>query len=140
MDSFTPLTGLLGGILIGLAAIGMMRFNQKICGISGIFASALPPAEKDSGWRFAFILGLLFGGLLLRIFYQEAFQYTLDHSFPFILFSGFMVGFGSRLGRGCTSGHGVCGLARCAKRSFLATALFFVTAVITASVMSFFKG
>lgn len=136
MENFTPISALIGGIIIGLAAIGLLYFNQQICGISGILEGTLPPVEQNSDWRYAFIGGLLCGGLILAYFHPIAFDFTVDRSIAYVVTSGLLVGFGTRLGKGCTSGHGVCGVARLAPRSLLATAVFFAVAIITRTILS----
>lgn len=138
MENFTPFSGFLGGILIGLAAIGLLKFNRQICGISGIAQGCIPPLVADSIWRCFFIAGLLCGGLILRYAYPVAFDFTLDHSAFYFALSGILVGFGTRLGKGCTSGHGICGIGRLAPRSLLATAIFFIVAILTRTIMIYY--
>lgn len=139
MENFTPISGLIGGCLIGLAAILIMYFNHQICGISGIFESILPPLEKNYHWKAFFILGLFTAGVILRFTYPVAFDFLIQESYVFIFFCGFLVGSGSRLGKGCTSGHGVCGIGRGSKRSVVATIIFFLTGLITASTVYLFR-
>lgn len=140
MEFFTPISGFIGGCLIGIAAFALLYFNQRICGISGIFNGILPPLPYDAGWRACFILGLLSGGVLLRIFYPVAYSFSLEPSLDIILLGGFLVGFGSRVGNGCTSGHGVCGLGRMSERSLVATVVFFITGLITATTFYTLRG
>lgn len=140
MENFTPLSGFIGGFLIGGAAIALLYFNGQICGISGIFSSVLPPAERNSDWKKFFVLGLLVGGVGLSLFYPTAYDFVIEQSAPLVLLGGFLVGFGSRLGKGCTSGHGICGIGREAGRSFVATAIFFITGLITASTIFLLRG
>ncbi len=138
MADFTPISGFLGGCLIGLAAILYLIWNHRICGISGIFQGLLPPNTSkvsENGW---FILGLLTAGFILRLLFPVAFDYTIPQPLPVVLLGGFCVGFGSSLGNGCTSGHGVCGIGRLSTRSIVATALFFAAGVITASIIGWF--
>jgi len=140
MDNFTPISALIGGFLIGAAAVALLYFNQKICGISGIYTRILPPIAKGSEWNGFFVLGLLTGGLLLLFLSPRAFNYTIDTPLPWVALGGFLVGFGSRMGNGCTSGHGVCGIGRLSGRSLLAAAIFFLTALATATLFHGVRG
>lgn len=129
---FTPISALIGGLLIGLAAAGMMLVNGRIAGISGIVARLLPPAERE-GWtdRAAFLLGLLAAPLLWLLATGEGGRQVVSSNVALMAVAGLLVGFGSVLGGGCTSGHGVCGLARLSKRSFAAVAIFMGVAIAT---------
>lgn len=140
MEHFTPITGFIGGVMIGIAASLFLVFNRQICGISGIFEGILPPLAPQASWRFAFIFGLLSGGAALRLFYPPAFDFTIASPLWLMLLAGFLVGFGSRYGRGCTSGHGVCGIGRLAPRSIFASLTFFITGIVTASLIYVLKG
>jgi uncharacterized protein len=129
---FTPISALIGGLLIGLAAAGMMLVNGRIAGISGIVARLLPPAERE-GWtdRVAFLLGLLMAPLLWLLATGEVGHQVVSSNVALMALAGLLVGFGSVLGGGCTSGHGVCGLARLSTRSFAAVAVFMGVAITT---------
>ena len=133
MTSLAPVSGLIGGALIGLAAVVLMLSLGRIAGVCGIAASALVPDDaSDRWWRVAFIAGLPLGAFLvsaagLKDWTSLAFASDL----PAMAFGGFIVGFGATIGSGCTSGHGVCGLARLSPRSIVATATFLATAVAT---------
>src|ERR1700751_2422597 len=127
MINFTPLASLTGGILIGLSATAMLLFNGKVAGISGIFAGVLRPVKADSLWRTCFIGGLGVGGLILRGLLPNAFYFGPLRSPGALTVAGLLVGFGTRLGNGCTSGHGVCGVARRSIRSIAATTTFMAT-------------
>lgn len=131
MHDFTPIPSLIGGILIGLSATMLLIFNGRIAGISGIFGGVLLPKAGDIGWRAFFLGGLLLGGLALRAFYPGAFPVEGAGSWPMVAVAGVLVGFGTRLGSGCTSGHGVCGLSRLSARSLVATLTFMATGVLT---------
>lgn len=131
MTEFTPLSGLLGGLLIGFASVIMLWGSGRITGISGIFGGLLTPTRGDIGWRAAFIGGLIFGGLLWTLVSGEALPIDLQVSWPVMIGAGLLVGFGTRLGSGCTSGHGVCGLGRLSPRSLVATLTFMAAAFIT---------
>jgi uncharacterized protein len=132
MTNFTPISALIGGVLIGLGASTMLLFNGKVAGISGIFAGILRPVKADTLWRAFFIGGLLVGGLILRGLLPNAFDLGTIRSLGALTVAGLLVGFGTRLGNGCTSGHGVCGVARLSGRSIAATATFMAmgTAVV----------
>ena len=120
---FTPWASLAGGLLIGLAATMMILFNGKIAGISGILGGLLTPKRSDIGWRIAFIAGLLLAPLAYGLVASVP-DIRLDAQGGTLLAAGLLVGFGTRLGSGCTSGHGVCGLSRMSPRSAAATAAF----------------
>ncbi len=121
---------LLGGGLIGLAAAGLMFFNGRIAGISGIW-SGLWFERGDQSGRFSFIGGLLAGGVILRLVYTPAVPDLSQVSWWQMGLAGLLVGMGTRLGSGCTSGHGVCGLARFSVRSLAATLTFMATGFLT---------
>ena len=121
--NYTPWSAWLGGALIGLAVAWLMLFNGRIAGISGITGGLFTAPRSDRAWRYAFLLGLMLSPWVYRIAMPfPAIQIT--HHFLVLVLAGGLVGFGSRLGSGCTSGHGVCGLSRGAKRSFVATSVF----------------
>lgn len=127
---------LIGGVLIGLSATLLLRFNGKIAGISGILEGGLFEAKKkENHWKFIFLLGLLAGGALLFLFYPNALVNTFDQSLFFTALGGLLVGFGTRLGSGCTSGHGVCGVSRLSLRSIVATITFIGAGVIAVAVL-----
>ena len=127
MTNFSPISSFVGGVLIGLSASGMLLFNGKVAGISGILAGVLRPVKADTLWRTCFIGGLVVGGLILRALVPEAFDFGTVRSMGALTVAGLLVGFGTRLGNGCTSGHGVCGVARLSTRSIAATATFLAT-------------
>lgn len=135
MTNFTPLESLLGGVLIGLAATLMLAMLGRICGVSGIIGGLLAPARNDAGWRIAFVAGLLAGGAIALQIRPEALAMTLDRSPVALAVAGLAVGFGTRMGSGCTSGHGVCGLARGSVRSLTATLVFMASGVATVFVV-----
>lgn len=132
METFTPLSALIGGVLIGLAASVLLLLSGRIAGISGI-VGALPTAKiGDRAWRLLFILGLLAGGAIVLAVRPAMLDTTLHRPLPILVVSGLLVGFGTRLGNGCTSGHGVCGLSRLSKRSIVAVVVFMTTGAIGA--------
>lgn len=134
MAAFNGMTALIGGLLIGISATLLLAFNGRIAGISGIVDGAVTFA-KDTGWRWLFILGMVLGGGLYE--YGLAPQPTPISTFaPWaMLLGGFLVGFGTRMGSGCTSGHGVCGLGRLSLRSLMAVLTFMTTAMLTVFVV-----
>ena len=140
MHNFTPLASLLGGVLIGLSASAMLLLNGKIAGISGILAGVLKPVTGDTLWRICFLSGLLAGGLLLRESLPVAFAFGLIRPFPLLAIAGLLVGFGTRLGSGCTSGHGVCGVSRLSPRSLVATATFIFTGALVVYLLNHLAG
>lgn len=121
--NFTPCQAIVGGILIGLAATIFILFNGRIAGISGILGGLLKPTKSEFGWRLAFLLGLILAPSVY-LFYAPLPQISIDTSVPWLIAAGALVGFGARLGSGCTSGHGVCGLSRLSLRSLVATMTF----------------
>ncbi len=127
MEHFTPWASLIGGVLIGLSALALLLFQGKIAGISGIVGGLLSPVPRDTLWRAAFVAGLVAGGLGVRWFSPEALSIDIVRSGGALALAGFLVGFGSRLGNGCTSGHGVCGIGRLSLRSLIATLTFILT-------------
>src|SRR5271167_2512707 len=140
MHNFTPLASLFGGILIGLSASAMLLLEGKIAGISGIFAGVLNPAKGETAWKACFVAGLLAGGLLLRIFLPTAFDFGIIGPYGMLMIAGLLVGFGTRLGNGCTSGHGVCGISRLSPRSIVATATFIATGAIVVYLVNHILG
>ncbi len=135
MENFTLLSALIGGALIGLAAAALLWLNGRIAGISGIFNGVLNPESGDTGWRALFLVGLIAGASLYVTLHPTA--YTPRAGFPVALLAlgGFLVGFGTRMGGGCTSGHGVCGVARLSLRSLVATAVFVATGMATVFIV-----
>ena len=125
---------LLGGILIGLSSSFMLGGLGRITGISGIVAMSMSKPTKENNWRSAFLAGLLLGGFALFRIRPDLFNYSLDYPWVQVIVAGLFVGYGTRLGSGCTSGHGVCGLARFSKRSLIATILFMSFGMITVAL------
>lgn len=131
---FTPWTALAGGLVIGLAASAFVLLNGRIAGISGILGGLLRPARGDVAWRVAFLLGL-FVAPLAWLTMRAMPPAQIDHSPALLAAGGLLVGIGTRFGSGCTSGHGVCGIARLSPRSLLATGCFIVAGFVTVFVM-----
>ena len=132
---FTPMSALAGGVLIGLAATVLLACNGRIAGISGIVGGLLARrGEDETAWRLAFVLGLILAPILYGFFAILPVSH-IDAGWIELVVAGVLVGYGSRLGSGCTSGHGVCGLSRLSPRSLAATATFMVTGFITVFVV-----
>jgi uncharacterized membrane protein YedE/YeeE len=135
---FTPLASLAGGLMIGLAAALLLLANGRVAGISGIVGGLLRPARGDIAWRLAF-LGGLFVAPLVWLAMQAMPPAQIDHTPALLAVSGLLVGLGTRFGSGCTSGHGVCGIARLSPRSLVATLCFmaagFITVFVTRNVL-----
>lgn len=130
MEQFTPVSSLIGGALIGVAATGMLLLNGRITGISGILSQAIF-SPKERSWRLMFLAGLLTAGFLYNQWSGASGSVTIEASEGMLIAAGLLVGFGTRLGSGCTSGHGICGLARLSKRSLVATLVFMASAMAT---------
>ncbi|HEY3891967.1 MAG TPA: YeeE/YedE family protein [Bradyrhizobium sp.] len=135
MHNLTPLSGLLGGALIGLAAASLMLLTGRIAGVSGIFGGLLALRPADQGWRIAFVAGLIAAPLLATLAGAPLPVPAMTSNLALVAIGGLLVGFGSRMGNGCTSGHGVCGSARLSVRSIAATLIFMATAVITVAIV-----
>lgn len=133
-SSFTPVSALAGGALIGLAALVFALLAGRIAGISGIVGGLMRPQPGDLAWRLAFIAGLL-AAPLVHIAATPLPPIRIETSIPTIIAAGLLVGWGSRYGSGCTSGHGVCGLARRSPRSATATAAFMAAGFATVYLM-----
>ncbi len=131
MENFTPYSALFGGALIGLAATLMLLINGRITGISGIFGGMLLPVKTDALWRGVFIGGLLTGGAGYMLMSGTPIDLQTQTTPLMSIMAGFLVGIGTRMGSGCTSGHGICGIARASKRSFVSTGVFMFTAIVT---------
>ncbi|MDA0227346.1 MAG: YeeE/YedE family protein [Proteobacteria bacterium] len=134
-DAFTPLSALMGGILIGLASGAFALLKGRVAGISGIVGGLLgPPAAGDRGWRLAFVAGLLLAPAVYGLFATLP-PVQVDASMGTLLIAGLLVGLGTRIGSGCTSGHGVCGLSRLSPRALAATVTFMVAGFVTVALV-----
>jgi uncharacterized membrane protein YedE/YeeE len=129
MISFTPVQSLIGGLLIGFSTLLMIRYLGKITGISGIVGQLWSTAAEDCAWRLAFVAGLVLSPLVY-VLVRPLPAVEIQASTPWLIVAGLLVGFGSRLGSGCTSGHGVCGLSRLSPRSLVATITFMLVAML----------
>ena len=133
MDNFTPIPAAIGGTLIGLAVALLMLTTGRIAGISGI-VDGLIGNDDGKGWRAAFVAGLVLAPLLARLVGFTLPTPRMPASWVVIAGAGLLVGFGTRLGGGCTSGHGVCGMARLSPRSIVATLIFMGTAMVVVAI------
>ena len=135
MAAFDPVSALVGGILIGVASVLLMALNGRIAGISGILGGVITTTTSDKAWRLAFIMGLILAPILAGFAGYSMPRPTMPASWALIIAAGFLVGFGTRLGGGCTSGHGVCGIARVSARSIAATAIFMASAMLVVALV-----
>jgi uncharacterized membrane protein YedE/YeeE len=132
--SFTPVSSTIGGVLIGLSATALLILNGRIAGISGILAGVVYPSMRSEiAWKVFFVAGLVVGGAVVSFFHPQA--VTACSSMALAIPAGLLVGFGTRLGNGCTSGHGVCGISRFSVRSIVATMVFIATGALTVYAM-----
>ncbi|MGB5695155.1 MAG: YeeE/YedE family protein [Polyangiales bacterium] len=136
MDSFTPVASTLGGLLIGVAAAGLLLFHGRIAGISGIAGGIFRREPGDIAWRVMFLVGLFTAGVVWSAFFPLDYAFEIDRSTAALVVAGLTVGVGTQLGSGCTSGHGVCGIGRLSKRSTVATISFMATAAITVFIVN----
>jgi uncharacterized protein len=134
MANFTPISAAIGGVLIGLAAVLLMLFNGRIAGVSGITDGLVNPRTDDRSWRLAFVVGLIAAPLAAALVGHAVPMPQMPGSYAVIAVAGLLVGFGTRLGNGCTSGHGICGIARLSPRSIAATMVFMVAAIIVVAL------
>jgi uncharacterized protein len=135
MEDFTPISALFGGALIGLAASLFLLTHGKVAGISGLYGGLFRSGTSDRALRFWFVAGLVTVGILVKVAFPSAFATSEVATLPVTLLAGLLVGFGTQLGNGCTSGHGVCGISRLSVRSLIATATFILTGFATVFVV-----
>jgi hypothetical protein len=135
MENFTPLSAAIGGALIGLAAALLMLSTGRIAGISGIFGGLIGWNVPDRDWRMAFIAGLILAPLSGTLVGYALAEPQMPASWAVIVMAGLLVGFGTRLGGGCTSGHGICGVARLSPRSLAATVIFVGVAMVVVAIV-----
>jgi hypothetical protein len=140
MDNFTPVSALIGGILIGCSAVMLMALNGRVAGISGILANTVIGAPGDRTWRLLFLAGLILGPLLVRLVTGSPLPYEITTNLTLLIGGGLLVGLGTRLGSGCTSGHGVCGLSRFSLRSLAAVATFIGVGILVVTALRVLVG
>ena len=132
--NFTPLSAFVGGLIIGLAVILFFVGNGRLAGISGIVNNAFI-SKKNRTDNFLFIIGLVLGPIFYSFFTKNNIPFLITSSLPIIIFAGFLVGIGTKVGRGCTSGHGICGVSLLSLRSIIATITFMTTAIIAVKLI-----
>jgi len=140
LTEFTPFTALLGGALIGASAVLLMAFHGRIAGMTGIIAGLVPPFSQDWAWRAAFILGAIAAPALIVGATGPTIPFDSQVPTPWLVSGGLIVGIGVYFGSGCTSGHGVCGLARFSPRSLAATLVFMTSTAATVFVVRHMLG
>lgn len=140
MEHFTPWSALAGGALIGLSASVLLLTHGRVAGISGIVGGLLSGRNADTLWRVAFVVGLMVAGLGMGMLLPESVAGPEARTLPVVALGGLVVGFGVRVGGGCTSGHGVCGLSRFSPRSLVATLTFMGTGGLTAVAIQLATG
>lgn len=134
LENFTPVTASIGGVLIGLSAVMLMGLNGRIAGISGVFSGTVFGDQGDKFWRILFVAGLIGAPVIYTFASRETLAFEITSNTWLIVAGGVFVGFGTRLGSGCTSGHGVCGLSRLSVRSMVSVALFMAAGMATVAV------
>ena len=134
--NFTPVTATLGGMIIGLAVVIFFLFNGRLVGISGIASNAL--TEQDNKFdNLLFLLGLILGPIIYSLFTSKEINITISNSFILLIFAGLLVGIGTRVSGGCTSGHGISGIGRFSLRSIIATITFMIVGILTVLIKNF---
>jgi len=132
---FTPIPALLGGLILGIAAVLFVVLHGRILGISGIVSGLLHPQKDDYLWRLALVFGLLTAPFWAMVLFEVALYPVIDASWPGLIVAGLLVGFGSTYGSGCTSGHGICGLSRLSPRSLVATVTFMLSGFLVVYII-----
>lgn len=140
ITDFTPYSALVGGVLIGTASAMAMALNGKIPGISGVFGRIFRGVPDDTAWRLAFVAGLVVGGAMIFALYPPAATFSSSRTLWQMVLAGLLVGLGTRVGGGCTSGHGVCGVGRGSVASIAATATFMVFGFLTVYLVDHLLG
>lgn len=141
MTAFTPVTSLIGGLLIGLSAVTLMAFNGRIAGVAGILRRLLPPYDGSALMEpFVFAAGLVIAPLLVSLAAPQIVTAAVSPNLLLMVAAGLLVGVGTALANGCTSGHGVCGISRLSVRSFVATGVFMAVAIVTVFVVRHLLG
>ena len=138
INNFTPYTSLIGGIIIGFAVVLFFITIGRLAGVSGIIGSVLKKKEEKFS-NILFLIGLILGPLIYFFFSNNVLIFKMTSSLPIIIIGGLLVGIGTDIGRGCTSGHGICGISRFSSRSILATINFMIFAIVTVFIFSLFK-
>jgi len=134
--NFTPISAIIGGMIIGLAVVIFFLFNGRLVGISGIAANVLSE-KKNKFDNLLFLLGLVIGPIIYSVFTKQVISITISNSLILLIFAGLLVGIGTRIGGGCTSGHGISGIGRFSLRSIVATVTFMVVGILTVLIKNF---
>ena len=134
--NFTPISAIIGGMIIGLAVVIFFLFNGRLVGISGIAANALSE-KKNKFDNLLFLLGLVIGPIIYSVFTKQVVNITISNSLILLICAGLLVGIGTRIGGGCTSGHGISGIGRFSLRSIVATVTFMVVGILTVLIKNF---
>ncbi|MCK5870649.1 YeeE/YedE family protein [Methylococcaceae bacterium HT4] len=140
MENFTPVSALLGGALIGLSASLLLLLNGRMAGISGIMNGLFGAPKKEWIWRGLFLLGLVLGAAIFQLLSNDSLQLRQGYPLLLIVLGGFLVGVGTRMGSGCTSGHGICGIASFSIRSITATVTFMLMGMVTVFILKHLLG
>ncbi|NOQ64859.1 MAG: YeeE/YedE family protein [Methyloprofundus sp.] len=140
MENFTPVSALLGGALIGLSVSLLLLLNGRMAGISGIMNGLFSAPKKEEIWRGLFLVGLVIGAVIFQLLTNDSLSLRQDYPILLIILGGFLVGFGTRMGSGCTSGHGICGIANFSIRSISATITFMLSGMVTVYILKYVLG
>lgn len=135
MQNFTPISAVIGGSLIGTSMVLLLWLNGRIAGVSGIFHGLATAKKNDFIWRILFLFGLITGSFIYYLLPQIHFTPRTHYPTLLLIFAGFLVGLGTKLSGGCTSGHGVCGIARMSYRSFIATIIFIIFGLLSVYIV-----
>lgn len=140
MTEFAPASAAIGGGLIGLAAVLLLWLNGRVAGVSGILYGLFTRQSDERNWRLLFVAGLILGGLIYQWITKTPLATRADFPLPLLIVAGLLVGMGTRLGSGCTSGHAVCGISRLSLRSVMATVTFVIAGIATTTTVRLFFG
>ena len=135
MIEFDPVSATVGGVLIGLAAVLLLALSGRVAGVSGILFGVFTRQSAERNWRLLFVAGLVLGGFIIQLLTDLPLITRTDFPLPLLILAGLLVGIGTRMGSGCTSGHGVCGISRLSTRSVLATITFMLFGMMTTTVI-----
>jgi uncharacterized membrane protein YedE/YeeE len=140
LENFTPVSALLGGALIGLSVSLLLLLNGRMAGISGIMNGVFSAPKKEEMWRAIFLVGLVLGAVIFQFITNDSLQLRENYPVLLMIVGGFLVGFGTRMGSGCTSGHGICGIANFSVRSITATITFMASGGMTVYILRHLLG
>jgi len=140
LENFTPISALLGGALIGLSVSLLLLLNGRMAGISGIMNGLFSSPKKEELWRGLFLIGLIIGAVLFQWLTHDSLPLRQNYPLWLIVVGGFFVGMGTRMGSGCTSGHGICGIANFSRRSIVATITFMLSGMFTVFIVKYVIG